>query len=103
MSEIEPETVDRMVALIRRVAAELDHYHGYAANAMQMEGRAIVALLPEPVDPDLIEARKIVASLCYRVDTDGYVRVMKGRNDSGLNVRETLAGIKRGRELATSA
>ena len=54
--EIAPEIVERCVALVRGLA------DGSIVAAGYPEARAIVALLPEPVDPDLIEARHVAGS-----------------------------------------
>lgn len=64
-----------------------------------------------PVDPDLIEAREIVArghDACaassnwhYREHHNEAAKVRAGLEDGGFRVSDTLAGIKRGRQLAT--
>lgn len=57
------EQLDRMEALVRRMAEW--QRSANVRNTMCAdfcdEARAIVAELPEPVDPDLIEAREICA------------------------------------------
>lgn len=51
----------RMEALIKRIADD-EHFSDSAeARAVTREARAIVALLTEPVDPDLAFAREIIA------------------------------------------
>ena len=55
-----------------------------------------------PVDPDLIEARELVAR--YWVERNSpmtAVGIRSGKHDDGSNVVATLAGIKRGRALAS--
>lgn len=55
-----------------------------------------------PVDPDLIEARELVAQ--YWVERNSpmtAVGIRSGKHDDGSNVMATLAGIKRGRALAS--
>lgn len=105
MSEISPELVERMVAHFRSVHK---HYEGYRdiENPHLAEVREIFSLLPVPVDPDLIEAREIVKATL----TEGNHKrcncrseIDAGEWDNGQKVRATLAGIKRGRELAASS
>ncbi len=73
MTDIPDEIVRRLVALARHYAPD------------DAEARALVALLPEPVDPDLVEAEVIYKS-CWANNT--------GATDA------IHAGIRRGRELA---
>ena len=57
---------------------------------------------PAPVDPDLVEAREIVAQL-YDVswpERANYIRM--GRQDNNVENVSALAGIKRGRALAAA-
>lgn len=60
--EVGPEVVERMIALVREVARMPKGYSGYASirNAAGDEARAIVALLPEPVDADEQYARDLI-------------------------------------------
>lgn len=48
-----------------------------------------------PVDPDLIEAREIVAEAYPSDETE----IRSGEQDESADIAITLAGIKRGREL----
>jgi hypothetical protein len=69
------------------------------------EVNAIVAELPEPVDPDLIEARKLVAQRYRKEDCplsyhQVHAAIMLGEDDATQSVQNCLAAIKRGRELA---
>lgn len=58
--EVGPEVVERMIAFLRR----LDGWDGSYALASDMtEARAIVALLPKPVDADLVAARRAVSEM----------------------------------------
>lgn len=61
MEPIDLSTVERMVALVREIAefgrAAID------AGGIITEARAIAALLPPPVDPDLVTAREIAAEI----------------------------------------
>lgn len=88
--ERDPALWDRMVALVRDIAEVGGEWtHGYD---QWKEAKTIVADLPKPVDPDLIEARRIVSDRGYPSD---YEEV---DDDSVVGV--ALAAIKRGRELA---
>jgi len=92
------DLVERMVELVRDLHA--DHVkhgsHDYVQDFV-LRTAAIVAELPNPVDPDLIEARKVAAETFYRGVTDD---VLAGEyDDKGRVVKCCLAGIKRGREL----
>ena len=50
-SEIAPEIVERMVALVRTLAEQRSScVVGYDNSRHEEEARAIVALLPEPID-----------------------------------------------------
>ncbi len=109
MSDISPELVDKMVTLVRTMAAcgepLTDHFiKGSGAYFAYRDAKAIAALLPEPVDPDLIEARELAIKHCTNVGTTGEgideYAVREGRYDQGYAVRGMLAAIKRGRELA---
>lgn len=95
MTDLSPETVGRMEALVRKVAtwtwvAHTDADKDYA------EARAIVAKLPEPVDPDLVEAREI-AQHGVNVGVNDFAG---GHCDKSHDVQLALAAIKRGRALA---
>ena len=68
------------------------------------EVRAIVAKLPEPVDPDPIEARELFIESEGGVDADATVvaEVRRGDADVSDEVQLLLKGIKRGRKLESS-
>ncbi len=104
--EISPELVDRMMACIRAGVAWADNRSAKVSNATDTENldeaRAIVALLPEPVDPDRIEGRNVAATA--HMDMHGYEStaeaIRAGRHDDWILVIGCVAAIKRGRELA---
>lgn len=109
MTDLSPEVVGRMVAHFRSVAAKYSHVKDGAGNFNEelREVRAIVALLPEQVDPDLVEARKIAASfakpgayMCFSAGDLSSQRILEGRDDETSLVQNLLVAIKRGRELA---
>lgn len=109
-AEINPEAVERMVALVReRIFAyrecDADSFPNYITEAHE-----IAAMLPEPVDPLLVEARDVAgdamaagtyAGQCYSTGAINAVRT--GADDGNAYVRAALAGIRRGRELALKA
>lgn len=85
------EAFRRMEDLVRK----LDSCPGN--EACLVEAREIVKLLPAPpVDPLLIEARRIAQDTTERVFPD----FMAGAHDGELPVRCALAGLQRGQELA---
>lgn len=86
MTDIPDEIVQRMVRFLRYYERnKIDDVETFGHQAM-LEARAIVALLPEPVDPDLVEARVFYEAW----DNDQISTV----------VDACLAALKRGRELA---
>lgn len=97
--EISQELVERCVALVRDIAAG-----GLTTAAIGTEARAIVAELPAPVDPDLVEARRVAerqsSARGYLYDPEGF---WQGHRDDGDDVQIALAAIRRGRELAAIA
>jgi len=89
--DISPEVVERMAALVRDLAAS------QTRGCYAVEAREIVALLPEVVDPDLIEAREIAAKRFPGTWTS--TAMLRGEFDH-LYVSAILDGIKRGRRLS---
>jgi hypothetical protein len=96
--EIAPEVVERAIALVRDMSAVKGILTEDGINEDYAEARALVALLPEPVDADLIEARKICQSI---IDLDlagqstrAYVL---GELDGSLSMRCAMAAIKAAR------
>jgi len=60
-------------------------------------------ILPEPVDPLLIEARSLVAGRHPGHDETGYrCRIMAGKEDDHPAVQNTLAALKRGIEIGSA-
>jgi hypothetical protein len=106
--EIGPELVERMVALVRSMLQQ-EAEHADAPTrfcyANHTEARAIAALLPEPVDPDLIEAREAVCRSHHDKHPEspwhqGQAELVRsGSNDRMLDVLAAYEAIKRGREL----
>ena len=85
-----------------------DYIKDFCSNSFSPEGaviRAFAAYIAKneqkPVDPLLLEARKIVADVNSAKGHAIYVRViMAGGWDHKLEVVATLAGLRRGKELA---
>lgn len=67
------------------------------------EVRAIVAELPKPVDPDLIEAREWFIGRGGGIDADKDIvdEVRQGAADHSDEIQIFLGGLKRGRELSS--
>ncbi|WP_338469061.1 hypothetical protein V3I01_08130 [Sphingomonas sp. gentR] len=91
----------RMEALVRALA---ESRYGIS---LADEARAIVALLPEPVDADLVEAREMAIDLMSKtVIANGnpqaapeIIRIREGKGDTNSYVVACLAAIRRGRAL----
>jgi hypothetical protein len=90
-SEVGPEVTERMIALVRSMAREEAGWVNFD------EARAIVALLPEPVDADLLEVRRIVADALPEKLRAG---ILAGDEDHTVSITAPLACLKRGRALA---
>jgi hypothetical protein len=106
MTTLDIETIEA-----RRRLAAVEGDSGVAANilkghAVRHYSDALAATLRElnwqpPVDPDLIEARKIVADAHSEpVYSTWAHQVIDGKRDDCIEMRCCLAAIKRGRELA---
>lgn len=81
----------RMEALVREMAGAGD------IRAMTDEARAIVALLPEPVDADLVEARRLAVS--FRSGEKIRDEILTCERDAEEAIQALLAAIKHGRAL----
>jgi hypothetical protein len=97
-ADAKPDVTARMEALVRTVADEtsltswLDH---------TAEARAIVALLPEPVDPDLIQAREVCASVAAVRGDDGLAAEYRaGELDEQFEMQTALVAFRRHNALA---
>ncbi len=102
--DIPQELVERMVEFVR-MCADSSYMK---CSAIKEEAESIAALLPEPVDPDMVEARELIARACAWFNEDPAEMVKNIRAGlwdypdvaQGL-VADTYAAIKRGRELAS--
>lgn len=101
MTKIDDALVERMVKLVRDLHADhVEHNMHDRVQDFVARTAAIVAELPEPVDPDLIEARHQESEALERNGfIEGALRVRNGEMDEEGPVRCRLEGIKRGREL----
>lgn len=91
MTDIPTHLQPRVVALLRKMSRS--HLNG---DWME-EARAIVAKLPEPPDPLLIEAREIAVAHHPHKDMEHAFR--SGAFDSGPSVTIALAALRRGQEI----
>jgi len=83
----------RRVAMLNLQSASLT---GTPAWNVGKEAAELRAELPEPVDGDLLEARKIVAEGVYPTQKEA---TMNGEHDLGFYVQTARTAIKRGRAL----
>jgi len=90
--------VDKVEAFVRKIAAMGFVMPHFNLASLSEEARAIVAELPQPVDPDLLEARKIEYDICDEQGIDPEP-ALRGEWDDKPGVRGVLAAIKRGRAL----
>lgn len=86
MHSIDDEVVERCVALVRRVGSLSTPR--CTISEIEDEARAIVALLPEPLDPDLAEAERLLDEF------------WGSPNKGSLDL--ALAALKRGRALTSN-
>jgi hypothetical protein len=107
MSEMKPEVIERMVALVRAMGGNSSFGRPYQdgetiqfSSSHYDTARAIVTALPVPVDPDLIEARRI--SISFKSGERISSEILAGERDSEEAVQAILVAIKRGRELAAT-
>ncbi|NYD88768.1 hypothetical protein [Sphingomonas melonis] len=92
-SEVGPEVVAMALSFVKEAA---DRIKGDSLfwDSFIDKARAIAALLPEPVDADLVEARRIAAD-----HYGGNPWIAEGECDEDKTVQIALAAIKRGRAL----
>lgn len=94
-ADTKPDVTARMEALVRKMADG----RGHMTNDCK-EARAIVALLPEPVDGDVLEARGVCAGIAHRRGDPGLAaEYTAGELDQQFEMEAVVATI-RGRELA---
>ena len=94
MHSIDDAVVERCVAFVRDIASGNWRGVTYAKiSDMEAEARAIVALLPEPVDPDWIVAGELAKDLGWPVFERSGVFAGSGHELA-------FHAVKKGRELA---
>lgn len=94
MTQISQELVDRCVAFVLAEAARGTGV--FCNNEQNAIAKGIASWLPKPVDPDLIEARRIASEIYADAE------YMGGDFDRSDRVRGLLSAIKLGRSLALS-
>lgn len=94
---VAPELVARLVELARSVATS-----PACTIAQTVEAQNILAAL-EPVDPMLLEARKIVADQYGEGGNVAHLReqALSGEGDEWFHTKVALAALRRGRALAS--
>jgi hypothetical protein len=107
-SEVGPEVVERCIDLCEAVIAQKPFVRHPDGPGIIYEARDLLpllkALLPEPVDADLVEARELEATAAEANGFEEYARnIRAGEYDDDGPVRCTLNGIKRGRALEKEA
>jgi len=97
---VDPAIYERMRKLVERISSDL--VEPYSLRHVEDEARAIVAAL-EPVDPELLEARQVVADL-YEGQGVAHLReqALSGEGDEWFHTKVALAALRRGRSLAAS-
>lgn len=102
-SELPAGLVEQMVAFVHKCAGRYDHKatdKHQSVNDLVNDAISLVALLPEPVDPDLIEARTMESDAS---EANGFIdyalEVRRGEHDDDGPVRCRYEGIIRGRLL----
>lgn len=102
------EMLDQMEALARKIALRYNTGTSELSPQEPLEwmrdANSIVAMLPEPVDTDVQLARDVAAQVCVddgcNPDYCDFMR--RGAYDGQREYLCALAGIKRGRELASA-
>jgi hypothetical protein len=93
--DIEKSLVDRMIAVLRAAEAKARERADVKPSAELVEARDILALLPRPVDPLLIKARKIAIDTCGTGWAKHWgARVANGDFDDSDRVRIALAALR---------
>ncbi len=98
--DIAPEVVERMVAVIRAYVGGVP-FVSEGSKSIYAEACEIAALL-KPVDPDLVEARRVACDAVPSWGEDQERDCTAGKYDKNLFVIIALAAIRRGRELEAS-
>src|SRR4051812_11451177 len=104
------EMLDRMEILLRRMAEETKR--GYARRGATLicddpnytEASAIVAMLPDPLDPDIQLSREIAAEAAEKTGCSAdYCQYMcDGAYDDNITRIAAFDALKRGRGLASA-
>lgn len=82
------------------VGTTIGHETFFIPAQVVQDARDALALLPEPVDADLVEARECVAAVYEAASRHDLAKITRnGGQDKRLRVQSALAAIRRGRAL----
>jgi hypothetical protein len=91
---VSPEVVSRMVALVRSLSGT--RASGYGATEQDYrEACEIAALLPEPVDPDLLELRRIASENSVSLTEEGEAAILAFFKGDPARAKAIAAGEER--------
>lgn len=101
-ADTKPDLTAEVEDMGQQLAALMERHEALAERVARMPMPAAIRTMDLRLDPDLIEARKLVAERTGRLQIEcGYSRsVLDGEQDDHPAVINTLAAIKRGRALA---
>jgi len=101
-ADTKPDVTAELEDIGQQLAALMEKHEALTERVARMPLPSAIRKMDLKLDPDLIEARKLVAERTGRLQIEcGYSRsVLNGEQDDHPAVINTLAAIKRGRELA---
>ena len=104
--EMPKELVDRMADLCRNIWNSPSLAYAKEVDHLYQEACAIKVMLPEKIDPDLLEARELLATFYAEEPFSGVykkamIEVRAGLRDDKPDVRGFLKAIKHGRAIAS--
>lgn len=97
MTDLSPAVVGRMVAFVRGLANVTNAGPYFIANTLET-ARELATELPEPVDPDVLEARCIAEDIGW-FSANHLESLRAGREDNCAAIIGLIKAIKRGRAL----
>jgi len=101
-ADTKPDLTAEVEDMGQQLAALMERHEALAERVARLPHPSAIRTMDLRLDPDLIEARKLVAERTGRLQIEcGYSRsVLDGEQDDHPAVINTLAAIKRGRALA---
>ena len=101
-ADTKPDVTAELEDLAQQLAALSERHEALSERVARMAQPSAIRTMDLKLDPDLIEARKLVAERTGRLQIEcGYSHsVLNGEQDDHPAVINTLTAIKRGRELA---